>query len=134
MKTITWILSSFVVVFALVAVNNVIAADAQDTPNWQAFSQNLQKALSSGNAGLQQSAMRQVIKYGDNLNVGDGALEILRVYRSKSNLGTRRLALRALPQTHSKLIDGFLRRAVEFEKSPVLKRQLQFVVAEQDAK
>jgi hypothetical protein len=96
--------------------------------DWDAFSKNLVKGLASQNHGLKLSAMQQIIKYSDNLQVQAGVLDILRIYRSHPDLNTRRLALTALSKTNSNMAMGFLRRAFEFEKSPVLKKQIYFIV------
>ncbi len=132
MKRTMSIAFSLLFVFTLFAFSTSIAEEAENV-DWHAFSKNLKKALQSQNLGLQTSAMGHIIFYGDKVNVGEGWIEILRVYRSQQDLQTRRLALAALPKTGSRVAIGFLRRAVEFEKSPVLKRQIQFILAE-DAK
>jgi len=120
----------------MVAFTNSVAAEAEkdfESVDWDAFSKNLKQALLSENDGLKQSAMRHIIRYGDKVNVGDGMLEILHTYRSDKNLQARRLAMAALPKTGSRLAMGFLKNAVEFEQSPVLKRQIEFILAEDAA-
>lgn len=102
--------------------------------DWDAFSHNLVRALVTPNDGLRQSAMRQVIKYGDNLDLNEGVFEIVRMYRTHKDLQVRRLALATLPKTNSKWVMGFLRRAVEFEDSPVLRKQIYFILRQHDAK
>ncbi len=127
MKTTAILLLSL----TLLTFGNSFAMDKGKDVNWDVFSKNLVRALTSQNDGLQESAMRHVITYGDQLNIRDGVLDILHVYRSHEDLQARRLALTALPRLNDPLINGFLRRAVDFEKSTILKRQLQFIIAEQ---
>ena len=133
MKKLTTIAVSLLLGLTMVAFTNSVAAEAEkdfESVDWDAFSRNLKQALLSENDGLKQSAMRHIIHFGDKVNVGDGWIEILRTYRSDKDLQTRRLALAALPKTGSRLAIGFLKNAVEFEQSPVLKRQIKFIIAE----
>ncbi len=137
MRKIMTLAFALLFAFSLVAVSNSTATEQAEQAvaavDWNAFSKNLKQALQSKNDGLRQSAMRHIILYGDKVNVGDGMLEILRTYRSDDDLQARRLALAALPKTGSRLAIGFLRNAVKFEKSEVLKRQIQFILAEDAA-
>ncbi len=137
MNKLSIIALTILLVFSAGQINSAIAVETKEVTSefdWKDFGKNLEMALLSENEGLQQSAMRFVIRYGDKINVGQGTLEILRTYRSDSDLPTRRLALTALPNTGSAIVMGFLKRAARFEKSPVLKRQIEFILAENEKK
>lgn len=138
MKKLSFIILGLLIVFSAGHINYVSAADAEKiapATNWNIFGKNLEKALLSQNPGLQQSAMQMVIRYGGKLHIGQqGTLEILHTYRSNADLQARRLALAAIPKTGSKFMMGYLKRAVLFEKSPVLKKQIEFILAEAEKK
>ena len=110
------------------AFTTAFAGEQHKAVDWPAFSKNLTVALSSDNNGLKQSALQQIIKYHQSLDMKDAALAVMRIYRNHPDFQTRRLALTALPSTDSRLVIGFLRRAVEFEKSPVLHKQIMFIL------
>ncbi|TVL99762.1 MAG: hypothetical protein CV087_16625 [Candidatus Brocadia sp. WS118] len=92
--------------------------------DWDAFSKNLVKALQSSNSGLQRSAMQLVIKYGNQVNVNDAVFDVMRVFRYDKDQGVRRLALTTLTNMNNKWAMGFLKRQIQFEGDPVIKKQL----------
>ena len=92
--------------------------------NWGVFSTNLVVALQSDNAGLRQSAMQLVIRYGDNLDVNDALFDVVGEFRNQKNRNVRMLALSAIGHMNSNWAFNFLKRSIKFENDPVIKRQL----------
>ena len=126
MKPLFKVVPLFVFAAFLFISTNSFALDKNT--DWKAFSKNLVKALETSNDGLQQSAMQQIIKYADNLNVKEGVNELLSVFRDHEDTQVRRLALAAIHKTKSIRAKGFLERAIDFESSPVIKKQMYFVI------
>ncbi len=75
---------------------------AQADTNWNDFSANLEKALKTDNLGLQQSAMRLVIKYGDKVNVNNAMSNVLELYLFNQDKEVRELALLTIYRMDSK--------------------------------
>ena len=127
--------SLFTLTLAMVIASSGFATDAEKAADRKDFSKNIRQALASENKGVQLSAIGHVIHYGDMIDVGSaGAIDIMHIYRNDSDVKVRQFALTALPRVNNELVNGFLRRAVRFEETPVLKRQLQFIIADQKAK
>jgi hypothetical protein len=116
-------------IFITIFMLGLQAVQATDL-NSKAFSKNLIKALKSGNPGLQQSAMQMVIRYGSLLDVKEAEFDVMRIFRSDKSQGTRLLALMALIDMDSKWAVGFLRTQVEFEKDPMIKKQLTLLTSD----
>ena len=94
-----------------------------DSVDWDAFSQNLTKALKSDNAGLQQSAMCMVIQYADHLTIPrDAVFNIVRVFRSDKDKNVRLLALVTLHKIEDPWAMDFLQRHRRYEKETRLKQ------------
>jgi hypothetical protein len=115
-----------IVVIAVVLISGLQLVNASDV-EWAQFSKNIVKALKSDSPGLQKSAMQMVIKYGDKLDVGDAVFDVMRVFRNEKNRGERRLALAALLNMNSDWATDFLKRQSEYEKDPVIKKQLESI-------
>lgn len=128
MKTAPRILVVCLFVLLICTANQVFAKAPVPQTNWDAFSQNLVAALASPVEGLQQSAMQQIIQYGDHLDVRRGAIYIMRIFRNHEDVQMRRLALSALSRTHSKWAMGLLTVLVDVEQSPMLKRQIYLIL------
>lgn len=128
MKALFTFISVFVLSFSQLAWSHT----PEKTTDWQAFSKNLVKALATPNEGLQLSAMQQIITYADKLDVDDAVFDIMRFYRDHKNEKVRQLALTTLYKTQNKWAMGFLRLAVRFEKSPLLKRQIYKILENYD--
>jgi hypothetical protein len=122
MKPIAIIITVFVLSVSQLAGSDMNVSKTKT--DWQAFSENLVVALKSNNEGLQQSAMSQIIRYADNVDVDDAVYDVMQIYRSNKNESVRRLALTTLYKMQNKWALSFLRRAVQFEESPVLKNQI----------
>ena len=117
----TFVLSTLVLFAAAFA-----GATAQT--DWNAFSKNLVKGLKSDNEGVRLSAMQQVITYSDKVHVDDAVFDIVEVYRSHDDIKVRQLALTTLHKTNNAWAMNFLKRNLEFEKSPVLKAQIYHIL------
>ena len=125
MKRYTFLLS-FVLIFTL-----TLSTFAKDSDkDWKKFSQNLVTTLKSNHDGLKQSAMQRVIQYSDKLDVKDAAFNIYNVYRFEKNENLRRLALVALYNTNYNWAMDQIVKELENEQSPILKKQMSFMVNE----
>ena len=113
---------SFLVI-AGVMLTGLQSVQAQEV-DWTAFSKNLVQALQSDNEGLMQSAAQMIIKYGDQLDVNDAVFDVMRIYRNDKNQQVRRLALVTLTNMDSEWAKGFLKREIQFEGDPEIKKQL----------
>ena len=122
------ILNMVLVVMLMLFSATVFAGEKYQDTDWTAFSINLKNALNAENEGLKRSALQQIIRYHDCLDVKEAAIAILHIYRSHPDFQTRRLALTALPKTNSNYAIGYLRLAVEYEDSPILKKQILFIL------
>ena len=124
MKRILTLVAVFVFAFSLVSASTSQAVD------YEAFSKNLVKALKSENQGLQVSAMQQVIKYNDKVNVDDAIIELVRVYRRHSDERFRRLALATISATQNEWALGIVKRDFQFEKNLKVKKMMAAVIGE----
>ena len=109
---------------ASIHANIPIPMKASGEVNWEVFSTNLVVALQSDNAGLRQSAMQLVIRYGDRLDVKDALFDVVGVFRNHKTRNVRLLALSALGHMNSNWAFDFLKRSIKFEDDPVIKRQV----------
>lgn len=100
---------------------------------WEAFSKNLVVALKSEHDGLKVAAMGMVIRYSDQVKVNDAVFDVMSIYRTHDDPNMRRMALVALGEMNNDWAIGFLERAVQFEKSDMLRRTIKAVVAEYHA-
>lgn len=126
MKSAT--LSLGLILLLLMSAVTLSAAEHYDRTDWDTFGKNLTNALGSDHDGIKRSALQQIIRFHDQVDVKDATINILQIYRNHSNFQTRRLALTALSKTNSSLALGYLKLAVEYEKSPVLKKQIMFIL------
>jgi hypothetical protein len=122
------IMSLVLVLLLLLSTVTVFSAESYNKTDWDTFGKNLTKALTSDNEGIKRSALQQMIRFHDQVDIKDATISILHIYRSHSDLQTRRLALTALSKLNSSLALGYLKLAVEYEKSPVLKKQIMFIL------
>ena len=92
--------------------------------NWKMFGNNLENAFVIGNEGVQLSAMQNIIKYGDYLDVSDAAIPLVRIYRNHKNERVRQMAVVALHKVKNKWALYFLKRNLKFEDNPTIRRQI----------
>lgn len=119
MKTKLFILA--IVLLSLVFSAHVYSA-APDI-DWQAFSENLTRAIKSDNEGLQQSAMCMIIRHAENLSIPrDAIFEIVKVFRSDHDTNVRLLALVTLHRTEDPWAMDFLKRHRRFETEERIKK------------
>jgi hypothetical protein len=125
-----------ILIIAVITLHFVIGtASATEKPtDWSSFSASLVRTLTSPNEGLQLSAMTQIIKYADHLDVDNAVFNVMRIYREHENEKTRQLALTTLYKMKNKWAINYLRRAVLFEESPVLKKHIFHILKECDQK
>ena len=109
---------------------NVHAERYVSQGQWDAFGENLVSALKSEHDGLKAAAMQMIIRYNNQVDVKDGAYDVMKIYRTHDDISMRRMALVALGQMESEWAIGFLERADRFETLPVLQQTLRAVVAE----
>ncbi|MEJ2055810.1 MAG: hypothetical protein P8X42_17995 [Calditrichaceae bacterium] len=122
-------------VFAVACVILSISAVFADTPanvNWDRFSEGLVQALQSDNAGLQQSAMQLVIRYGDKVDVGKARFDVMDTFLYSKDRKVRQLALITLSKINNTFDMGLLYGQLKFEKDPVIKRQIAAVLIARD--
>lgn len=103
------------------------------TADWNAFSKNLLIAFKSDNDGLQQGALRMVIRYGKQVRVNRAVYDIMHIYREHEDDNVRRMAVVALGKMEHRWAMGFLRLAEEYEKTPEVQRTIRAVLAEYEA-
>ena len=106
---------------------------AVSAAQWEAFSDNLVKALKSEHEGLRLSAMQRVIRYGDQVNVDDAVFDVVRLYRDHDNDQVRRMAVVALGEMQNAWAMDLLTRSERYEKSPAVRHTIQSVLAEYGA-
>jgi hypothetical protein len=91
--------------------------------DWDAFSENLSKAINSYNQVLKQSAMCMIIRYGDNLTIPRSTVfEIVRAFRTENEKNARLLALVTLHKIEDPWAMDFLKRHRRFEKEDRVKQ------------
>lgn len=106
------------------------ARSANSKVDWTQFSTNLVEALQSSHDGLQQAAMRLVIRHGDNLDVAAAVFDVMRIYRNGDKENLRRMAVVTLANMNSDWALEFLKRSVRFERSKNIRKTIQAVLAE----
>ena len=105
-----------------------------ENTDWNLYSKNLVKAMNSHNLGLQVSAMQQIIKYKDNVNVDQAVQTIFRLYRRDKDVRVRQMALKTIYELQNDYALGILERDVNYEKSSKIKRMLVAILNEQSKK
>ncbi|MFC2088098.1 hypothetical protein ACFLSX_00720 [Calditrichota bacterium] len=125
MKHITFLLS-IVLMFTFFT-----AADAGEKgENWEKFSKSLVETLKSDNEGLKQSAMMQIMVFCDSLDVKDAAFDVYNIYKFHKDNQMRHLALVTLYHLKSDWAMIQLTKDLKTEESPLLKKQIMFMVKE----
>jgi len=119
-----------VLVFCLVLTFDALWAQEAEKIDWNAYSKNLVMAVKSNNDGLKYSAMQQIIRYAENLNVSQARYEIMDVFLKSENIKVRQLALVALSKINHPLDLGLLERQINFEENEVVKKQIAAVLVE----
>lgn len=111
MRRLTILSFIFVVALSSIAFSNGANTD------WEAFSDNLVRALRSSNEGLQQSAMQMVILYGDKVDVDRAVIDVVRIFNRHENPQVRKLAMVALAKIQDSWAMYVLKRNLKFEEN-----------------
>lgn len=114
----------------VLAFTAVYANENLDNVDWNAFSDNLVVGLKSDNVGLKTSAMQQVIRYADKVDVNDAIFEIVEVYRSSNDENMRKLALATMYKSGNAWAMDFLKRNLKFEKSEKMRATIYHILNE----
>ena len=101
--------------FLLMIINTTSALATDHNVDWDAVSKNLVTALQSENDGLQQSAMRLIIQYADQVDVDDGVFNMMRLYRHSDDSKVRQLALVTLYKIGDENAMDFVKRNLKYE-------------------
>ena len=117
---------------ALAALSTSEAA-ASEAATWKRFSKNLVHALRMDNDGVRVAAMQYIIRYNDRLDVGEAAVDVMRLYRNHTDDNVRRMAVVALSRMQSDSAIGFLRLSRNYEKSEVVRKTINAVVNAHEA-
>ncbi|MEM1269964.1 MAG: hypothetical protein AAF752_00775 [Bacteroidota bacterium] len=104
---------------------------ADSARNWDKFSAALVTNIQAGHPGVQASALRHVVYYGDKVDVSDAVFDIVRIYRDNDDENLRMLALAALHKMDNTWANDFIARSIPFEKSDRVKRQSLAVLSAQ---
>ncbi|MBN1481882.1 hypothetical protein EH223_06035 [candidate division KSB1 bacterium] len=117
------LLMTFVLLSLIISECVIGAPKVPQNVDWQAFSENLAKAIKSDNKGLQQSAMCMIIRYAENLSIPrDAIFEVVRVFRSDGDTNVRLLALVTLHRAEDPWAMDYLKRHRLFEKENRIKK------------
>ena len=112
------------------ALNDRAQAPAMSRLDWQNYGQRLTDALSGEHAGLRHSALRLIIAYSDQLDLGNEAVvDLMKIYRDDDSEHARRMAVVAMAELDSELAVDYLERSQAFEKSETVKRTIAAVVS-----
>lgn len=98
------------------------------------LSETLSDALESSHFGLETSALRLLIAYGNQVSFGRAmAIDVVKLYRNHPDDNVRRMAVVALGQMHDSWSMDFLKRSLRFENSEPVKYTIASVVARYQA-
>ncbi|NND70206.1 MAG: hypothetical protein HKN43_01370 [Rhodothermales bacterium] len=98
---------------------------------WADFNSHITRAVVSENPGVVEGGLRQVIRYGELLNLSRSCIfDIMRIYRNHDDVSMRILAIRALGNSNDRWAIEFLDMIVEWEDNPTLKKTIQGVVSD----
>ena len=116
---------------SLLAMTLIVNGFAQEEKvDWDMFSVNLIWGLTSGNDGLERSALRFIIKYSDSLNVNEMSSNIYEIFSSHEDPKVRQLALVALNKLNcmwclKNLVDDIYK-----ETDPIIRHQIATILNE----
>lgn len=116
----------------LISFSSFAFAGNNANVNWELFSNNLEKSLKSENLGVQLSAMQLIIRYSDDIDVKDGVLDVMRVFRSNEDQNIRKLALITLYKMNDEWAIDFLKMQHKFEENKDIKNKIERIVVAYD--
>ena len=110
-------LTIYFITFALLLmiINVTSALATERNVKWDVVSENLVNALQSDNPGLQQSAMRLIIQYANQVDVDEAVFDMMCLYRHSDDSKVRQLALVTLHKIGDDYAMGFVKRNLQFE-------------------
>jgi len=123
------LMSALLVVLVLLSFNSIFAQEAKKI-DWQAYSTNLVEAIKSSNEGLKLSAMQQVIRSSDSLDVAVARYVVMDMFMSHKNQKVRQLALATLIKIDNPLDIGLLELHLKWEKNDDLKKMIKNMLIE----
>ena len=119
------------VFISLLAMTIISGGFAQEQKvNWEMFSENLIWGLTSGNEGLERSAMQYIIKYADSLDVDEVSSNIYQIFKSHANPKVRQLALVTLYKMNSMWCLKCLVDDIYNESDPIIRHQIAAILKE----
>ena len=105
-------------------------APVMSRTDWKAYGDHLRTALTNEHEGLRHSALRLIIAYAGDLELGnDAVVDLMRIYRDDDSEQARRMAVVALAELDSPLAMDWLERSHDFEQSDAVKRTIAAVVS-----
>ena len=99
----------------LMTITATSAFATERNVNWDLVSENLVNALQSDNPGLQQSAMRLVIQYANQVDVDEAVRNMMGLYRHSDDSKVRQLALVTLHKIGDDYAMDFVKRNLKYE-------------------
>jgi hypothetical protein len=119
------------VFISLLAMTIISGGFAQEGKvDWDMFAENLSWGLKSGNEGLEQSAMRFIIKYADSLDINEMSPNIYQVFSSHENPKVRQLALVTLYKMNCVWCLKNLVDDIYEETDPIIRHQIAAILKE----
>jgi len=96
---------------------------------WRAFEENVAAGIRSENAGVQESAMGQITKFGRYMDFSrDDVITVVRVYRNAGTFRNRQLAITAIGSMNDRWGIEFLDMLSATETSEQLQRSMKAIV------
>jgi hypothetical protein len=126
--------TSIVTCLFVLAVLSTNVSFAEEKVNWETFGKNLVSALQAPNTGLQVSAMQEVIKHAENVNVDKAGLDLIKLYRRHKDENVRQMALVTINSVNNEWAMEIVKRDFEFEKSKNIKRMMAAIIKEGQSK
>ena len=118
-----------VILFSFFSIAALSAQEKIKT-DWDAFSKELLKSIDSSNEGVQLSALQRIIQYSDSLNIANARYSVMNIFMKNEDQKIRQLALAALSKINNPLDMGRLELHFKWEKDPVIKMHISFVLLE----
>jgi hypothetical protein len=126
MKRLT---SALLVVLVVLSFNSLFAQEGKQI-DWQAFSTNLIEAIKSSNDGLKMSAMQQVIRSSDSLDVALARYVVMDVFMNNKDQKVRQLALATLIKIDNPLDVGLLELHYKWEENEKIQGMIKNMLIE----
>ena len=118
----------FILLLAMTIISGGFAQEQK--VNWEMFSENLIWGLTSGNEGLERSAMRFIIKYTDSLDVDQMSSNIYQIFTSHEDPKIRQLALVTLYKMNNVWCLKCLVDDIYNETDPIIRHQIAAILKE----